>query len=143
MSLGNRNLVDVFEAWENQSTIASERDIRHVWSNETWTRSIGRQPRVPWYAKALAFSVAGYEFSPIDLIPDFVPILGRWTMLSLCVGHSDRGQIDSAGEHGGKPGVSSCGEDRPVGYIAAIVIAIVWASCIVLAGWFCYRSFVG
>jgi hypothetical protein len=98
---------------------------------------------VPWYAKALAFSVAGYEFSPIDLIPDFVPILGRWTMLSLCVGHSDRGQIDSAGEHGGKPGVSSCGEDRPVGYIAAIVIAIVWASCIVLAGWFCYRSFVG
>jgi hypothetical protein len=59
------NLVDVFEAWENQSTIASERDIRHVWSNETWTRSIGRQPRVPWYAKALAFSVAGYEFSPL------------------------------------------------------------------------------
>jgi uncharacterized membrane protein YkvA (DUF1232 family) len=33
-------------------------------------------PRVPWYAKALAFAVAAYAFSPIDLIPDFVPVLG-------------------------------------------------------------------
>ena len=32
-----------------------------------------RDPRVPWYAKALAFCVAGYALSPIDLIPDFVP----------------------------------------------------------------------
>src|SRR5882757_1722082 len=35
-----------------------------------------RDPRVPWYAKALALGVAGYAFSPIDLIPDFVPVLG-------------------------------------------------------------------
>jgi uncharacterized membrane protein YkvA (DUF1232 family) len=35
-----------------------------------------RDPRVPWYAKALAICVAGYALSPIDLIPDFVPILG-------------------------------------------------------------------
>lgn len=35
-----------------------------------------RDPRVPWYAKAVAFVVAGYALSPIDLIPDFVPILG-------------------------------------------------------------------
>ena len=33
-------------------------------------------PRVPWYAKALAFAVAAYAFSPIDLIPDFIPVLG-------------------------------------------------------------------
>lgn len=33
-------------------------------------------PRVPWYAKALAICVVGYAFSPIDLIPDFIPILG-------------------------------------------------------------------
>ena len=32
--------------------------------------------RVPWYAKALALCVAGYALSPIDLIPDFVPVLG-------------------------------------------------------------------
>ena len=35
-----------------------------------------RDPRVPWYAKALAGCVVGYAFSPIDLIPDFIPVLG-------------------------------------------------------------------
>jgi uncharacterized membrane protein YkvA (DUF1232 family) len=35
-----------------------------------------RDPRVPWYAKAFAALVVGYAFSPIDLIPDFVPALG-------------------------------------------------------------------
>ena len=33
-------------------------------------------PRVPWYAKAAAIAVAAYALSPIDLIPDFIPILG-------------------------------------------------------------------
>ena len=36
----------------------------------------GRDPRVPWYAKALAICVAAYALSPIDLIPDFIPVLG-------------------------------------------------------------------
>ncbi len=35
-----------------------------------------RDPRVPWYAKGLAILVTAYAFSPIDLIPDFVPVLG-------------------------------------------------------------------
>ncbi|MFM2129238.1 MAG: hypothetical protein RL477_784 [Pseudomonadota bacterium] len=35
-----------------------------------------RDPRVPWYAKALAVVVAAYALSPIDLIPDFIPVLG-------------------------------------------------------------------
>jgi len=35
-----------------------------------------RHPRVPWYAKALALIVVGYALSPIDLIPDFIPVLG-------------------------------------------------------------------
>jgi uncharacterized membrane protein YkvA (DUF1232 family) len=35
-----------------------------------------RDPRVPWYAKLVAAAVAAYAFSPIDLIPDFVPVLG-------------------------------------------------------------------
>jgi uncharacterized membrane protein YkvA (DUF1232 family) len=51
-----------------------------------WARAIRREaravyraskdPRVPWYAKALAVCVVGYLFSPIDLIPDFIPVLG-------------------------------------------------------------------
>ena len=36
-----------------------------------------RDPRVPWYAKALAACVVGYAFSPIDLIPDPIPIIGH------------------------------------------------------------------
>ena len=35
-----------------------------------------RDPRVPWHAKALAVIVVAYAFSPIDLIPDFIPVLG-------------------------------------------------------------------
>ena len=51
-----------------------------------WARALRRDahavylaafdPRVPWYAKALALGVAAYAFSPIDLIPDFIPVLG-------------------------------------------------------------------
>jgi uncharacterized membrane protein YkvA (DUF1232 family) len=35
-----------------------------------------RDPRVPWYGKALVAFVVAHTFSPIDLIPDFIPILG-------------------------------------------------------------------
>lgn len=35
-----------------------------------------RDPRVPWYAKALAAFVVAHTLSPIDLIPDFIPVLG-------------------------------------------------------------------
>lgn len=35
-----------------------------------------RSPDTPWHVKVLAFIVAAYAFSPIDLIPDFIPVLG-------------------------------------------------------------------
>ncbi len=35
-----------------------------------------RDSRVPWYAKVLALATAAYALSPIDLIPDFIPVLG-------------------------------------------------------------------
>ena len=35
-----------------------------------------RDPRTPWYVRALIFFVVAHTFSPIDLIPDFIPILG-------------------------------------------------------------------
>ena len=35
-----------------------------------------KDPRVPWYARVFAACVVGYAFSPIDLIPDPIPILG-------------------------------------------------------------------
>lgn len=36
-----------------------------------------RDPRLPWYAKAFAFFILGYALSPIDLIPDFIPVIGH------------------------------------------------------------------
>lgn len=36
-----------------------------------------RDPRVPWYAKVLVAFVVAHTFSPIDLIPDFIPVLGQ------------------------------------------------------------------
>ena len=36
-----------------------------------------RDPRTPWYAKVFAGGVVAYALSPIDLIPDFIPVLGQ------------------------------------------------------------------
>ena len=55
-------------------------------SLKTWARRIKRDgvmlwfacrdPRTPWWLKALAFFVVAYALSPIDLVPDFIPVLG-------------------------------------------------------------------
>ncbi|SDM52480.1 Uncharacterized membrane protein YkvA, DUF1232 family [Oryzisolibacter propanilivorax] len=55
-------------------------------SLKTWTKRIkrdgmtlwfaGKHPGTPWYAKALGVFVVAYALSPIDLIPDFIPVLG-------------------------------------------------------------------
>jgi uncharacterized membrane protein YkvA (DUF1232 family) len=37
---------------------------------------VARHPGTPWYVKLLALAVTAYALSPIDLIPDFVPVLG-------------------------------------------------------------------
>ncbi|TPL77950.1 DUF1232 domain-containing protein [Mesorhizobium sp. B2-3-13] len=48
---------------------AVKRDVVALWL-------AARDPRVPWYAKVAAGAVAAYALSPIDLIPDFIPVLG-------------------------------------------------------------------
>ena len=52
----------------------------------TWARELkqqtlvvyfaARDPGTPWHARLLALAVAAYALSPIDLIPDFIPVLG-------------------------------------------------------------------
>jgi uncharacterized membrane protein YkvA (DUF1232 family) len=46
-----------------------KRDVLALWI-------AARDPRVPWTVKALAMAIAAYALSPIDLIPDFIPVLG-------------------------------------------------------------------
>ncbi|PTM94438.1 YkvA family protein [Mycoplana dimorpha] len=48
---------------------AVKRDVVVLWL-------AARDPRVPWHAKALGAIVAAYALSPVDLIPDFIPVLG-------------------------------------------------------------------
>jgi uncharacterized membrane protein YkvA (DUF1232 family) len=100
-------------------------------------------PRVPWYAKALAVCVAGYALSPIDLIPDFVPVLGYLDDVILV----PLGILlvvkfippEIMAEH---RALAVAARDRPVSRTAAIVIALIWVVFIALAGWVCYRFFV-
>ena len=60
-----------------------------MWRIETWKQRARelrtetyalylavKDPRVPWYAKLSAVCVVAYALSPIDLIPDFIPVLG-------------------------------------------------------------------
>src|SRR5438132_2042467 len=58
-------LLEKPKAWAR----AIRRDVVAVWI-------AARDPRVPWYAKLIAGAVAAYALSPIDLIPDFIPVLG-------------------------------------------------------------------
>jgi uncharacterized membrane protein YkvA (DUF1232 family) len=56
------------EAWKTRA-----RQLK----TETYARYLAcRDPRTPWYGRLSAALVVGYAFSPIDLIPDFVSILG-------------------------------------------------------------------
>ena len=44
---------------------------------ETWAVYLAyRDPRTPWYARLFVLCVVGYALSPIDLVPDFIPVLG-------------------------------------------------------------------
>jgi uncharacterized membrane protein YkvA (DUF1232 family) len=98
-----------------------------------------RDPRVPWYAKALAVVVAGYALSPIDLIPDFIPVLGHLDDLILVpLGILAVVKLvppNVMAEHRER----AAAQDRPVSRAAGIVIGCIWATCIGLIGWLAYR----
>ncbi len=100
-----------------------------------------RDPRVPWYVKALALLVAGYALSPVDLIPDFIPVLGYLDdviLIPLGILLVIR-MIDPAvmAEHR----ELAAAQDRPVSRAAAIIIACIWVASIALCGWLVYGFF--
>ena len=50
--------------------------VRHLKAETFALYLAARDPRTPWYAKLLVAGIVAYALSPIDLIPDFVPVLG-------------------------------------------------------------------
>jgi uncharacterized membrane protein YkvA (DUF1232 family) len=94
-----------------------------------------RDPRVPLYARVFAAGVVGYAFSPIDLIPDPIPVLGYLDDLVLIpLG------IALAIRMIPPPVLAECREEarrvtreRPTNRVAATVIVTVWVSLAVLA----------
>jgi uncharacterized membrane protein YkvA (DUF1232 family) len=120
---------------------------------KNWARAIrrdvhalylaSRDPRVPWYAKALAVAVAGYALSPIDLIPDFIPVLGYLDDLIivplgiLLVVRLIPPRIMA--EH---RAAAALAQARPISRTAGAVIVCIWVACIALGGWITYRCIV-
>jgi uncharacterized membrane protein YkvA (DUF1232 family) len=99
-----------------------------------------RDPRTPWYAKALALCVAGYALSPIDLIPDFIPVLGYVDdVVIVPLGILAAIKLipkEVMADHRAAAGAAA---ERPVSRTAAIVVALAWAASIALTGWMAYR----
>lgn len=63
---------DPGDSWLSRAKLwarAIKRDIIAIWL-------AARDPRTPWSARVLAALVAAYALSPLDLIPDFIPVLG-------------------------------------------------------------------
>ena len=99
-----------------------------------------RDPRVPWYAKLVAAAVAAYAFSPVDLIPDFIPVLGclddiiivpagiLLTIRLIPAGLMDEFRAEAARRI-----------DRPTSRAGAASIILLWLAALVLTGWILRR----
>lgn len=101
-----------------------------------------RDPRVPWHAKAVAAFVAAYAFSPIDLIPDFVPVLGYLDDLIIVpLGILLAVRLippHILAEH--RVAAESAAQ-RPVSRAAAAAVMSIWFLLAMGAGWIAYRYF--
>jgi len=99
-----------------------------------------RDPRTPWYAKALAVCVAGYALSPIDLIPDFVPVLGYLDdAVIVPLGILAVVKLIPAGIMADHRAAAARAAERPVSRTAAVVIALIWVGSIALTAWMTWR----
>ena len=104
-----------------------------------------RDPRTPWYAKAWALLVAAHTFSPIDLIPDFIPVLGYlddllitplgiWLALKMIPPAVMVEARQQAARH--------MAVDSRLGRWGTVVIVLVWLIALGFLGYFIYRLIV-
>jgi len=102
-----------------------------------------RHPRTPWYARLFLVLVVGYAFSPIDLIPDFIPIIGYLDDLVLIpagVALSLR-MIpgDILGECREKAREEPKGK-RPIFWASGAIIILIWLFVLFLFAWLIWKG---
>lgn len=62
---------------ENESKLSKLKNYARKLKQDLFVLYLSyKDNRTPWYAKVIAICVVAYAFSPIDLIPDFIPVLG-------------------------------------------------------------------
>lgn len=101
-----------------------------------------KDPRVPWYAKTIAIIVVGYAFSPIDLIPDPIPVLGYLDDLiliplgiTLVIKLVPQEILIECREKA----VSRLNGRKPKNWVAASIIILIWVIFFVLIGYYCLK----
>jgi uncharacterized membrane protein YkvA (DUF1232 family) len=112
---------------------------------ETYTLYLAyRDPRLPWPARIAAACVVGYAFSPIDLIPDFVPLLGYLDdliLLPLGVKLALSLIPEKILEENRVRAQEIIAQGKPVNRFAGIVIVAIWLVIVVVVGLFLVRLY--
>lgn len=101
-----------------------------------------KDARTPWYAKAFAALVVAYAFSPIDLIPDPIPILGYLddlVLIPLGAYLAVKMIPSQVMEESRAKAVEVMAQGKPVNKVAAVVIVLVWIALAAVAGYLVYR----
>ena len=94
-----------------------------------------RDPRVPWYAKAFVALVVGYALSPIDLIPDFIPVLGYLddlVLIPLGVAVALKMIPEKVMDDCRIRSKELMNKKKPINRVAAVVIICIWLALIVM-----------
>lgn len=92
-----------------------------------------RDPRTPWYAKVFAAGVVAYAFSPLDLIPDPIPVLGQLddlVLVPLGIALALR-MIPPAVMADCRARAGEAARARPTSWVAAAAVVALW---LLLAG---------
>ncbi len=90
-----------------------------------------RDRHTPWYAKLLAICVVSYAFSPIDLIPDFIPLIGYLDDLLIVplgvflVSKLMPKEVMTAARQKAEAAIAK-GKDKPKSWIGAAIIIAIW-----------------
>ena len=103
-----------------------------------------RHPRTPWYAKVFAALIVGYVFSPIDPIPDFIPVVGlldELMVVPIGVIIARKMIPEDVFEECREKAREVAEGEKSVSRVAAVVVVAVWMLCVVLAVLLALRVF--